>query len=1156
MKAARVILWIGIGCVVAATDAADFEKEIRPLLEKRCVECHGAKKQKADLRLDLRAHAFKGGESGVVIVPGDSAKSPLFQRVISESDDERMPPRKGGGEPLSKDEVATLKAWIDAGAPWPESSAEKAAAVDARLQHWSLQPVKVVRDASSSVDFFIDEKLKTAGLVRSPEADPRTLIRRLSLDVIGLPPTPEEVEAFVAESIRNPQSAFPNLVERLLASPRFGERWARHWLDVVRFAESDGFETNRARENAWPYRDYVIRAFNDDRPYDRFICEQIAGDAFGEDAATGFLVGGGKDRVGSKDPVLTANQRADELHDIVSTTAATFLGLTLNCARCHDHKFDPIPAKDYYAFVAMFQGVQHGERPMRSADTVETEKRLTKLHSELAPLEAKLATYQPRAYPGRVMLIDDSDTSHTTAIEQPSNGQPVTYSPGREKGQADDPGDASRLPNLGESYRYWRAEAGKRTDFFTWEPKAEGRWRIWLSWGAWSTHAEDARYILDLDGDLKTTGDQTEITSINQRKFADGAAVAVSQKRWSGFHSAGVHELTDKSVVILRSGDKGGPTVADVIAFEEIPNPPTLQPSNPPATPAVPHLRSPVSHLANEDTFDAVEAKFVRFTITACSTGEPCIDELEVFNTAARNVARSAKVTVSDTYSDGKNPNHKVEHLNDGQYGNARSWISKQKGGGWAQLEFAKPERIQRIVWSRDRTPGNRKHYEDRLATGYRIEVSTDGANWTHLASSSDRLANSFRTRITSLPTLNEVPAGKAGEIAKLTQQRARLLDEIQKLSALPKVYAGTFAQPGPTHRNHRGDPTQPRETVAPGALSQIGKPLALPADAPEQERRATLANWIADPANPLTARVIVNRLWHYHFGTGLVDTPSDFGINGSRPTHPELLDFLANELVTHGWSLKHIHRLILLSQTYRQSSVAADGRRRADLERGMRNEERGKEDVASGNLSAIRNPQSAIESARLLPSAATIDSGSRLLWRFPPRRIEAETLRDAMLAVSGKLDLTMGGPGFDLFEPNDNYVKVYATKAEYGPAEFRRMVYQSKPRTMLDDFFGTFDCPDAGQPAPKRTSSTTPLQALNLLNSSFAMQLAGFLAERLNADAGENADAEVKRAFALMFNRAPSPGEITESTALIARHGLAAFCRALFNANEFIRLD
>lgn len=1075
--------------------AQDFEVDIRPLLREHCVECHGEKKNKADLRLDAKMHAFKGGESGPAIVAGKSDDSLIFQRLTSADEDERMPPK---GKALSAAQIAKVKAWIDEGAEWPETAADKAAAEDQRLSHWAYQPLQRSTNARN-VDEFISLKLAENHLSLSKAADARTLIRRVYFDVIGLPPTPEEVDRFVALP-----SSYEALVDTLLTSPRFGEKWARHWLDVVRFAESDGFETNRARDNAWPYRDYVIESFNSDKPYDQFIREQLAGDALNQDAATAFLVGGAVDRVKSKDPVLTANQRADELHDMVSTTAATFLGLTVNCARCHNHKFDPISQEDYYAMIAMLQGVQHGERPMRSANSAENEKRLAKLRSELTPLDAKLAAFQPRAHLGRVILIDDT-SPQTTAIEPPTNGKPITYSPGREQGHADDPGDATRLPNLGESYRYWSAEVGKREDFFTWDPNASGRFRIWLSWGAWTTHAPDARYILDQDGDLKTTNDQTEIATINQRFFADGKPAIPEQRRWSGLKDAGIHQLTDKSIIILRSGDKGGPTAADVMAFEEV--------LNEKAKPNVPHLRAPVSHLATEDHFDATEVRFLRFTITACSSGEPCIDELEVFTPASKNIARTAKVTVSNTYADGTNVNHKREHLTDGQYGNARSWISKEKGGGWAQLEFEKPERIHRIVWSRDRSTGKGKHFEDRLALGYRVEVSLDGKSWKPVASNSDRLADAYRKRITSIPTLSDVPAEKAAQVATLTQQRTHLAEEIQKLTTLPMVYAGTFAQPGPTNRMHRGDPTQPREVVVPAALKQIGKALTLPADTPEQERRLALANWIADPANPLTARVIVNRLWHYHFGTGLVDTPSDFGINGTRPTHPELLDFLASELIAHQWSLKHIHKLILMSKTFQQSSAMNE-------------------------------------------AAYKADSNARLLWRFPPRRLEAEAVRDAMLVTSGQLDLRMGGPGFDLFEPNDNYVKVYQTKTDYGPAEFRRMVYQSKPRTMLDDFFGAFDCPDAGQPAPKRTSSTTPLQALNLLNSHFAMQQAEAFANRAIKESGPDLTKQIRRTFELIFQRPPSAEEQTDSTALAKSHGLPALCRALFNSNEFIRLN
>ncbi|MBI3415742.1 MAG: DUF1553 domain-containing protein [Verrucomicrobia bacterium] len=354
------------------------------------------------------------------------------------------------------------------------------------------------------------------------------------------------------------------------------------------------------------------------------------------------------------------------------------------------------------------------------------------------------------------------------------------------------------------------------------------------------------------------------------------------------------------------------------------------------------------------------------------------------------------------------------------------------------------------------------------------------------------------------------MPAEVAAECVRLLAKRKETEAKLKQLTTMPKVYAGKFVQPEAMHRLHRGDPMQEREVITPGALSKFGARLDLADDTPEQLRRLALAKWISDPANPLTARVMVNRLWHYHFGQGLVTTPSDFGRNGARPSHPELLDWLASEFVARGWSLRAVHRLILLSATYRQTS-APDAK------------------------------------------ALSADASTRLLWRFPPRRLEAEAIRDAMLAVSGKLDLKMGGPGFDLFEPNSNYVKVYNSKQEFGPAEWRRMVYQNKPRMQLDDTFGAFDCPDAGQIAPKRNRSVTALQALNLLNSKFVMQQAGFLAERLEREAGTSRSTQVRLAFRLTFGRAATTAETEAATKLIAQEGLPMFCRALFNANEFV---
>jgi hypothetical protein len=529
-----------------------------------------------------------------------------------------------------------------------------------------------------------------------------------------------------------------------------------------------------------------------------------------------------------------------------------------------------------------------------------------------------------------------------------------------------------------------------------------------------------------------------------------------------------------------------------------------------------PHLRPPVSQRANEEVFPAVEAKFLRMTITATSTVEPCIDELEAFTAEpkARNVALAsagAKATASGVYSNGNDPRHQLAHINDGHYGNSFSWISNERGSGWVQIEFARPERIDRVVWSRDRSH-DRIMYEDRLPTAYRIEVSMDGKAWQAVAESSDRLPVSLRKRIASIPTLSTVPPDHLAEVLNIAARRDQLDAQIKSLTTFPPVYAGRFEQPGPSYRLYRGDPMQKKEEVVPSGIAELGGNLGLAADAPEQERRLALANWIVDPKNPLAARVFVNRVWHYHFGTGIVDTPSDFGLNGARPTHPELLDWLASEFVARGWSIKQLQRLIVTSATYRQSSQE--------------------------NAAGLK-----------------VDSDARLLWRFPPQRLEAEELRDTILAVSGKLDLRMGGPGFDLFERNDNYVKIYVSKKEFGDGDFRRMVYQSKPRVQLDDVFGAFDCPDAGQTTPRRTSSTTPLQALNLLNSPFALQQADFLAARLDKEGNGDVAGQVNRAFLLAFGRAPSPEETAASTGLIREHGLKIFCRALFNANEFINV-
>jgi hypothetical protein len=903
-----------------ADEAPPFSKSVAPLLRARCLRCHSGDKARGDLKLTTRAAML------AAVIPGKAGESLLFTHVR----DGKMPPK----EPLPAAEVELLRRWIDAGAAWdvPELKSDVTAASPS--DWWSLRPVRrppvptsrrpnTSRDepaglsrrwgappdrrdkpggsaARTPIDAFLLAKLTEKGLSFAPEADRRALIRRLSFDLLGLAPTFEEAEAFANDPRPD---AYERLVDRLLASPRHGERWGRHWLDVARFAESHGYEMNTLRPNAWPYRDYVIRAFNHDLPYRQFVREQLAGDRLGGDfltaAATGFLVGGAHDLVGNATPEGKLQQRADDLHDVVSTVGATFLGLTVGCARCHDHKFDPISQKDFYALQAVFAGLEHADRVVRPAD--ERSPLLAQARERLADVERRLDQQEPLA------------------------------------------GTASR-------------------------------------------------------------------PAVNARR--------------------------------------------------------------------------------NVERFRPAAARFVRFTVTATNDGtEPCIDELELYGPGeAGNLAlahRGVKLSASSVY-----PNasiHKLEHLNDGVVGNGRSWISAERGRGWVRLELPREATLDRVVWGRDRE----ERYRDRLATAYRVEVSRDGERWQAVAGSDDRV---------------RAGASTGTENKALRDEAARRLAEVARLRQPVQVYAGTFRTPDTVHRLKRGDVMQKLEVVAPGAVESV-RPAMPSMGGPD--RRLDLADWLGHDDNPLTARVLVNRVWQWHFGAGLVATPSDFGANGAKPSHPELLDWLAAESRDGGGTLKRLHRLIVLSSAYRQS---------------------GRHD----------------------PHAAAIDAGNRLLWRVSPRRLEAEAIRDTLLQTSGELNNQMGGPGYHLWDYS-GYVIVFTPKKALGPAEFRRMVYQFKPRLQQDGTFGAFDCPDATAAQPRRNVSTTALQALNLLNDPFVLDQAERFAGRVRREAGQAPTDQVRHAFRLAFGRDPSEAERLDGVELVRKHGLALLCRALVNGNEFV---
>ncbi len=1106
--------WLPALLLATQTGAAEitFERDVAPLLAHKCLDCHSGAEPEGGLDLARKAHAQTGGDSGAALEPGDPAASYLWQRVSADE----MPP----DEPLTDSEKEVLRQWIDSGAEWTVDPIDPLAySGDGRAGNdwWSLQPIErpPVSDVQDSgfvrnpIDRFVAAELAEHGLTPSSRADRRTLLRRLSLDLLGLPPTYEEIADFEQDDAPD---AWEHRVDRMLASPHFGERWARHWLDVVRFAESNGFETNHERPAAYHYRDYVIRAINEDKPYDRFVFEQLAGDAVEAHAATGFIVGGPTDIVKGQDPLLGLMQRQDELTDMVNTTGTAFMGLTLGCARCHNHKFDPVTQADFYSLQAVFAGVQHDNRRIERARSPEDEQRVAELErrrgaivAELDRLTASLQSgsggaASPAA--GETLIVDDEDLSRVEIL-RPKQGHGVNPE-GTGRGQRQDPGGAARVPNVsGGRYTWWQPATD--ADVFAYRPGVQGEFRVWLSWGCgWSTHAADARYYIDEDGDLATQADQQLIATVDQQRFADGTGEIVSQPLWSGFYDAGLHVLQEQSRIVVRCGRTGTAITADAIVLQRDAAPSTQ-----------PRLQPAVTPTRNEERFAPVLARRVRFTIRAVNNGiEPCLDELEIWSapepgSPSINVALAANGATAQSSGDySGNPKHRLEHIFDGQYGNDRSWIAGTVNEGWVEIELPQPVRIERIVWQRDRNG----QYADRTPVDYSITVSEtadrEADAWRVVAASSAR-APFGSPGDDSAFLLAAISPERSAPIRDLLRKQAAVDAELSALREPVTMYAGRFAEPPETRRLYRGDPLSPREEVAPAVLSVLQKNIPAPGLSPaaaEQQRRVTLAEWLIDPRHPLTARVIVNRVWQQHFGEGLVSTPSDFGAMGAPPTHPELLDWLAAELIDSGWSLKHIHRLILTSATYQQSNTPR-------------------------------------------PDCMAVDATSSLLWRFPPRRLEAEAIRDSIIAVSGRLDPAMYGPGYLMFEPNSNYARNWVAKDEFGPGDFRRMVYALKLRMENDAVFGAFDCPDAGQVMPARSRSTTPLQALNLLNSSFISEQAATLARQSNTDQGDG----IVAMFRLTLARDPDAVEREAAETLAGRYGLDAVARALFNSNEFL---
>jgi hypothetical protein len=937
-----------------------FEKKIRPLLVKHCHQCHSGaqKKKRGDLLLDSRANMLKGGESGTVIVPGSPEKSLLIKAVKFDDPDLKMP--KNGK--LTEGQIADLVAWVQMGAPWPEDASktivQKKFDLKERAKHWSLQPIKqpaLPKVASpgwcrSPIDYFVLARLEAEGLKPAAAADKRTFIRRVTFDLTGLPPTPAEIDAFLKDESPD---AFAKVVDRLLASPHYGERWARHWLDLVRFAETLGHEFDFDLPDAFQYRDYVIRALNADLPYDQFVMEHIAGDLlpkprwhptqrFNESIlATGFWYLG----EAKHSPVDVRADQADHLDNQIDVFSKTFLAMTVACARCHDHKFDAISTKDYYALTGFLQTARQQRaftddpQPIRAMV-----KKLQKIQLEIATLLGL--------------------------------------------------GEVSRLPTTVEGHE----PACKDVVFADFRKDTYESW--FVSGEAFGDAPSGPRAML-LQADPKRP-----------------VKTLVS----SGLAHSGL--VSGKLQGVLRS-----------------------------------------------QTF-VIDKKKIHF----------------------RALGNKGQIhLIIDGY----------QLLRDPIYGSLGIKVDNAGQLQWASIDVSMWQGHRAYIEIVDDGPG--------YIGVQQIVFGDDEPPATLGDSGPDKLG----------------PPARPGDVVRLTE----LLKHYQLIEAsLPTPKRALAMQEGTpvdervfVRGNHKilGD-LVPRRFLEVFELVALSPP-ATQSVAKAEPPRLQLANKVVDPSNPLVARVMVNRLWKHHFGEGIVRTPDDFGVLGQKPTHPMLLDWLATQFVSDGWSLKKMHRLMILSSTYQLAS-------RAD------------------------------------PAADKGDPENKLLHKMPIRRLEAECIRDAMLLASGRLDTKMYGPGVVPYLTP--FMVGRGRPAVSGPldGDGRRSIYLNVRRNFLNPMFVGFDYPTPFSTIGKRSVSNVPAQALTLMNNPFVLDQAQVWAKRVLADKGLSVEQRIAKMFETALARPPSAKERADVAAFVAEQARfygnlddprvwADVGHVLFNVKEFVFL-
>ncbi|MFN7731932.1 MAG: DUF1549 domain-containing protein, partial [Pirellula sp.] len=840
-------LWVwnaleGIG----RAEPPDFVKDIRPILATHCYACHADRKKTSGLRLDIKAAAMRGGENyGASMVPHHPDQSPLIALVSSRDPAERMPPEGPG---LSQKDIALLTEWVAAGAEWPDG-VDLAVAPDPSA-HWSFQPLRRF-EGTHTIDSWVDAALQKRGLSRSAPAEPLAWLRRVTLDLHGLPPSDEHRRRILSDPSTTTMSG---IVDELLASPRYGERWAQHWLDVVRYADTHGFEVNTERPYAWHYRDYIIDALNADTPYDRFIREQIAGDALDRDTATGFLITASvllPGQIGADEPSKRL-ARQDAIDEMVVNLGQTFLGLSIGCARCHDHKFDPITQRDYYAMQAFVAGVEYGDRKVRTEHTQSLEREIAACAERIANIDERLSRLEPIANPSP----PTQRTPNSARNEENFASRQVRW-------VRFEIFDTNVHPSLGrlepclDELEVWTDEAAPRNVALPMHGASVTASGSRESASHRLVHLNDGLYGNEhswMSSEVGRGWVQIELRE----------PVAVNQIVWGRDRNEQYSDRTPSAyrIAVGESLD----SLEEVIA--------------------VGTQRMSVQSDRNQERIAPRRAKKLRMTILATNSLEPCIDELEVWTTDGRNVALAALGTRVASEGDNIAPDrHELRFIHDGVVGNSRSWMSSAMGRGCVTLEFPESYEIERIVWGRDRL----KEFRDRLANEYRFEIADVDDQWVEVANHQDRQAYREGESLPAkrIATHWALPANDRRLAEDLERERETF--ERQKTAAEQSqmAFAGVFRKPDTIRVLYRGDPEQPREDVLPHVPEFLGS-MQLSAESDEQSRRIALANWIVSPEHPLTGRVMVNRIWQGHFGAGLVATPNDFGINGLPPSHPE----------------------------------------------------------------------------------------------------------------------------------------------------------------------------------------------------------------------------------------------------------------------------